>query len=94
MKTEKFWKDAEDKPVPVDDPRRVGVYRSMDDAWLGGVFAGFAHKWGLNRLGLRVAAVLVALFSTVFSVFIVAVYIILWMVLPQRNTKPDSFEFE
>ena len=30
------------------------IYRSQDEAIIGGVFAGLAHKWGLNKNGLRV----------------------------------------
>lgn len=96
---EKWWPNPrEDEPIDLNDPRRSGLYRSLDETILGGIFAGLAHKWGLNRIGLRVAAVLIALFSNVFSIFIVAVYVILWMVLPTRKTKPlpkaDSFDFE
>ena len=90
MKIVQWPKTKEDAPVDLDDPRRSGMYRSLDEPFLGGIFAGLAHKWGLNRVGLRIAAVLVALFSNVFSVFIVAVYFILWMVLPARNTRPQT----
>ena len=82
----------EDEVINSNDPRRTGVYRSIDEAQLGGVLAGFAHKWGLNRLGMRIVVVLVAILSNVFSLFIVAIYFILWMVLPKRKTKPDALE--
>jgi phage shock protein PspC (stress-responsive transcriptional regulator) len=97
MKMEKWWPNPrEDEPVTPNDPRRVGLYRSLDEPVLGGIFAGLAHKWGLNRIGLRIAAVLVALFSNIFSVFIVAAYVILWMILPNRKTRPqpETFKFD
>ena len=59
------------------------LYRSSDDKVIGGVCAGLAHKFDLNKTGLRWAVALVALFLTGIP-FIV--YLILWAVLKERPT--------
>ena len=59
------------------------LYRSSDDKVIGGVCAGLAHKFDLNKTGLRWAVALVALFLTGVPVI---VYLILWAILKERPT--------
>jgi phage shock protein PspC (stress-responsive transcriptional regulator) len=76
--------------VYVDHPSRSawdseywGFYRSSDDKVLGGVCAGLAHKWGINRGALRFGWFLAALFTWI-PFF---VYIGCWMSFPERPTR-------
>ena len=59
------------------------LYRSSDDKVIGGVCAGLAHKFDLNKAGLRWAVALVALFLTGVPAI---VYLILWAILKERPT--------
>lgn len=69
------------KPPP---PPRQPLFRHRNEAWLGGVASGIAHHLGwpvwLIRLGF------VGL--TVSSLLMIAVYGVLWMVMP--DAPPDS----
>lgn len=65
------------------DPEYWGFYRSGDERVLGGVCAGLAHKWGINRGALRFAWFLAALFTWI-PLF---VYIGCWMSFPERPTR-------
>lgn len=59
-----------------------GFYRSSDDKMIAGVCAGLAHKWQVNRGGLRFAVAL-GTFLIGIPLFI---YVGCWMVLPERPT--------
>ena len=71
----------------------MAIYRSSDENVLGGVFAGLAHKWGLNKNGLRIAIVVFILFFDVWltlwigTVGIFICYILLCLILPKRPTS-------
>jgi len=59
------------------------MYRSSDDKVWGGVCAGLAHKFGFNKVGLRI----VAIACVVIALPITAVaYGVLWLILPERST--------
>ena len=63
-----------------------GYYRSFDEATVGGVCAGLAHKWGITRGGLQVSFVLAGL----FTIGILA-YLVCWLTFPAlltRRVKP------
>lgn len=72
-------------PLATDAPY-LGFYRSSDDKMIAGVCAGLAHKWRVNRAGLRFAAFL----GTVFLGLPLFVYAGCWMVLPERPTLKND----
>jgi phage shock protein C len=61
------------------------LYRSSDEKVVAGVCAGIAHKFNLNKTGLRWVVALVALFASVTALPFI-VYAILWAVLKERPT--------
>lgn len=62
------------------------LYRSSDEKVVAGVCAGIAHKFDLNKTGLRWVVALVTLFTSVTTLPFVA-YAILWAVLKERPTS-------
>lgn len=59
------------------------MYRSSDDKIWGGVCAGLAHKFGFNKVGLRIVAII----CVVVALPITAVaYGALWLILSERPT--------
>jgi phage shock protein PspC (stress-responsive transcriptional regulator) len=62
------------------------MYRSSDDKFFAGVCAGLAHKLGLSKIGLRVAFAL----GTLFFWLPLIVYIICWMIFPERPTHNNK----
>ncbi len=77
------------------------IYRSSDDALLGGVFAGLAHKWSLNKNGLRIAfvifVILIDFWLTLYvaTIITIAIYFVFCMIFPKRPTKlsPEEIAF-
>ena len=61
------------------------LYRSSDEKVIAGVCAGLAHKFNLNKTGLRWVVALVTLFTSVTTVPFIA-YVILWAILKERPT--------
>ena len=57
--------------------------RSVHDRWFGGVCAGLAEYFGLDPTVVRVAYVLLSILSVGFPGTLV--YIILWVVIPERE---------
>jgi phage shock protein C len=57
--------------------------RSVHDRWLGGVCAGLAEYFGLDPAVVRAAYVLLSILSAGFPGTLV--YLILWIVIPQRE---------
>lgn len=62
---------------------RLPLYRNRDDAWIGGVASGIAHHLGWPVWLIRLC--LVGL--TLSSVITVAIYGVLWMVMPDAPTE-------
>jgi phage shock protein PspC (stress-responsive transcriptional regulator) len=61
-----------------------GFYRSANDAIIGGVFGGLAHKWKVNPWIVR--------FFGLILLYGIPIYLIAWFCLPVRSTssaKPD-----
>ena len=54
-----------------------------DDRLLGGVCGGIAEYFNLDISLVRIAYALISLFSAAFPGILV--YIILWIVIPQKN---------
>lgn len=63
-----------------------GFYRSSDDKMIAGVCAGLAHKWQVNRGGLRFAVAL----GTFFIGIPLFIYVGCWIVLPERPTLKED----
>lgn len=76
-----------------DNPSRNRLYRDKDRAILGGVCAGLADWTGINRAGLRLIVVLLAL---PFTFVMVVGYLAMWLLLPRRprNLYRDEAERE
>ncbi len=66
-----------------------GVYRSSDDRVLGGICGGLADKWGMNATALRIIVFVVSFFLGAWLGAII-IYIVLWLVLPERPTRVVS----
>lgn len=64
------------------------LYRSRD-AYIGGVCAGIADYFDIDRLVVRILAVLLA--CTTFGAGIV-VYIVMWAVVPREPRKPTPYD--
>jgi phage shock protein PspC (stress-responsive transcriptional regulator) len=64
-------------------PSEEGIYKSSDDAQIGGVCAGLAHKYKINKNMFRVITLLISLFLSGFPVIL---YLIAWAVFPKRET--------
>ena len=68
-------------------PDYSGYYTSSDESTIGGVCAGLAHKWGMNKGGLQVAFILLAF----FWLFGLVVYIICCVAFKKMPTKGVKF---
>ena len=53
-----------------------GLYRNLDDRWLGGVCSGFAHKLNITAGGMRVLFMIFAVMSAGTALII---YPLLWI---------------
>lgn len=77
------------------NPKRL--YRSREDAVLGGVCGGLAERYGWDPIIVRILAV-VALVSGIGSGFIFPVYIVMWIIVPKAPRvraplTPEEDEF-
>jgi phage shock protein PspC (stress-responsive transcriptional regulator) len=70
-----------------DSSRRL--YRSLDDAVLGGVLSGIAEYFKVNPLWTRLAFILLTFIS--FGLLI-ALYIILWIIIPAARTAAEKLQ--
>ena len=69
---------------------RSGLMRSREDRMLAGVCGGLAQWLGWSPGLVRVLFVLVSALSAAFPG--VLVYLILWIVMPQRDDEPFPLE--
>lgn len=60
----------------------MAFYRSRDERMLGGVLGGMAKSLGWSPTRVRVAYVLLSILSAAFPG--IAVYIVLWIVIPEE----------
>jgi len=70
-----------------DDSRRL--YRSLDDAVLGGVLSGIAAYFKVNPLWTRLVFLLVAFITAGFGILL---YIVLWIILPPARTAAEKLQ--
>ena len=62
------------------------LYRSRDDAMIGGVCGGLADYFNIDSSLVRLAAILLV-FAAGLSIW---VYIIAWIIVPQKSLTGDS----
>jgi len=70
-----------------DDNRRL--YRSLDDAVLGGVLSGIAGYFKVNPLWTRLIFILVAFISFGLAL---PLYVILWIIVPPARTAAEKLQ--
>jgi phage shock protein C len=63
------------------DGRRLR--RSVHDRWIAGVCGGLGEYFGIDPTAVRAAYVLLSILSAAFPGILV--YIILWIVIPERE---------
>ena len=63
--------------------RTQKLRRSVSDRWIAGVCAGLAEYFGLDPTVVRVGYVLLSILSVAFPGILV--YLILWMLIPERE---------
>ena len=61
------------------------LYRSNSNVMIGGVAAGLAEYFNIDPIFVRLAFVLLGLFTVGFPMILL--YVILWVVMPQN---PDT----
>ncbi|MEG9328357.1 PspC domain-containing protein [Salinimicrobium catena] len=75
----------EDEPTTRTKGKKL--FRDTDHAYIGGVSSGLGHYLGINPIWLRLAWVLLTIFST--GAFIL-IYIALWIFVPEAKTTADK----
>lgn len=73
-------------PPPPEAPRRT-LTRSRTDRVLGGVCGGLAAYLGVDPVWVRLAAVVLGLFSWGA---VVAAYIVAWIIIPEGDPSPSA----
>lgn len=72
---------------PTSDIPRKRLFRNPDDKILGGVCGGLAAYLGADVRLLRLAVVLLAIFS---KAILLPVYIVCWIVIPEARTAAEK----
>lgn len=64
------------------------LYRSIDNAMIGGVMAGIADYFNMDVTLVRVLYVII----TVFTAFIptTLIYLACWFIIPSKNIFPEN----
>lgn len=65
----------------------VGLYRSNRSNMIAGVMGGIAERFGWNANLLRLIFVIISVMSAAFPGILV--YLVLWLVMPKKNSMPD-----
>lgn len=73
--------------LSADAPRKL--YRSLDNALLGGVLSGIASFFRVNPLWLRLSFIILIFVSFGFSVLL---YIVLWVIIPPARTAAEKLQ--
>lgn len=66
------------------------LYRDMEGQILGGVLAGLGHYFGIDKVWLRIIALILFFFYGAG----VLLYIILWVVIPEAKTTSEKLEMK
>ncbi len=59
------------------------LYRSIDNAMIGGVMSGIADYFNIDVTLIRVLFVFIGIFSAIFPAALV--YLICWVIIPSKN---------
>ena len=59
------------------------MYKSADDKLIAGVCSGLAHQFNFKKTGFRIVFAVLS----VFFLFPIIIYAILWIVLNKKPTK-------
>lgn len=73
------------------------LFRDPEDIKLGGVCAGLAHYTGMETVWMRViwsAIAILGLFTGISTLLVIAIYIILWIVIPQAKSTSDVLKMK
>ena len=76
----------EDEPVFTQN-RGKKLFRDTDHSYVGGVSSGLGHYLGVRPIWLRLAWILLTIFST--GAFIL-IYVALWIFIPEARTTADK----
>ena len=83
--------DNDDEPQTADfNTNRVTkkLYRDRENGVIGGVLSGLGHYFGIDRVWLRIAFLILIWFYG----FGILAYIILWIVMPEAITTTEKLE--
>ncbi|NAS11560.1 PspC domain-containing protein [Poritiphilus flavus] len=83
----------EDEPRPktgANRPKVKKLYRDIDDKYIGGVCSGLEHYLGVDALWIRLAFILLALFTG----FGFIAYILLWILVPEAATTSQKLNMK
>lgn len=83
--------DENEEPKFNYNTHRKGVkklYRDRDGGMIGGVLAGLGHYFGIDKVWIRIFALVLLLF---YGVGVIP-YIILWIVMPEAVTTAEKLE--
>lgn len=75
------------KEEVVDTTLGKKLFRDPDDKILGGVLSGLAAYYGADVVPLRIAAILLAFFSSGITI---PLYLALWIIIPIAQTATDK----
>lgn len=67
------------------------LYRDTDEAILGGVAAGFAAYFGIDKVWVRIAFIIITLLSFGTGIFL---YFILWIIMPPARTATERLQMQ
>lgn len=88
-----FADESGDAAIGTDSTQAYGnerkLYRSTDNAVLGGVLSGFAVYFKVDVLWLRLAFILLIFMSAGFAVLL---YLVLWIVMPPALTVTQKLQ--
>ncbi|GAB2775943.1 PspC domain-containing protein [Salinimicrobium soli] len=81
-----------DEEIFEDEPAYTGstgkkLFRDTENSYVGGVSSGLGHYLGISAVWLRLAWILLTIFST--GAFIL-IYIALWIFVPEAKTTADK----
>src|SRR5690606_15517340 len=83
--------DEEPKMQPTySSTKTKKLYRDTDGGILGGVLAGLGHYFGIDKVWLRIIALILFFFYGTG----ILLYIILWIVIPEAKTTSEKLEMK
>jgi phage shock protein PspC (stress-responsive transcriptional regulator) len=90
-KPEDFDVDGTSPEVTTDDRTDKRLFRDQDNALLAGVAAGLANYFGLDVVLMRIAFVLLTIFT---GGSWIVIYLLLWLVVPPARTTSEKLQMQ